>query len=79
MGARTTIENRLDKKRGDRLAGPDDDHQADRQEQAEAIRPYETEQALNLTHPVCRPQGGNTPNPIKTNDVSYRRGRSSRK
>jgi hypothetical protein len=79
VGREDLIENRFDKKRRDGLAGPYDDHQADRQKQADAIGPYETEQALNLTHSVCRPQGGNTPNPLKNKNVRYARGRSSRK
>ena len=79
VGRENDIENRLDQKCGDPLGGPYNDHQADRQEQAEAIRPYETEQALNLTHSVCRPQGGDTPNPLKKKNVNYQRGRSSRK
>jgi hypothetical protein len=54
------IKNRLDEKCGDRLAGPNDDHQAHCQKQAEAVRLYETEKALNLTHYVCRRYGGKT-------------------
>ena len=46
------IENRFDQECGDPFGGSYNDHQAYRQEQAETVRPYETQQALDLSHPV---------------------------